>query len=652
MVARFPVAWLVVAFLAACGGAGGGNDVVPDAGDVTEAGGGDVPDAAAETGDLSGLDASDPGADLHDDAAGTPDEAAEESPADLPGEETTPPDPAFRRLDLALPGDIRGMWPAADGSLWAVGSKGTVLRSEGSDFLPFWPVPPTDADLFGISGDGDTLYVVGAGGIVLRYAPVGGWVVLREADGADLYGVSAMSAIEAYAVGKGGRVLHLVGDEATAEATGITYDLHGVSASVAGGVRAVGAYGTLIERGQAAWVRSQISGPMTTLHAIWRAPDGRMAAVGSAGSVVLYNGLTWQMQVTNDPSDPLRDLYAVWGTASDDIMAVGRQGIVVRYDGDRWSVMTVAGPYNTQADLRAIGARAGEDGAPIPVAAGLASTALELDRQAWHDRSLGVTRELRGVAVAGDGTLVIVGEGGLVLRGAPERLGAVRLPVAGGFNAVSLPWAVGDGGAIADLSGAVATLVPSTAAEDLSDVFAGGDVAWIAGASGTVFRYAGGTLHTVATRPLPLRAVCAEDDRTWVAGDRGRLELDEGAGFRTLPTGTSSTLRDLLPLAGGGVVAAGDNGIVLECTPDGCTRVHEEPATFLYGLGGYAAAPFAVGWAGTVLRRGGDGAWVRLDPGTLRVFRAVAGAPDDSFAALVGADGTLLIHREPVEASE
>lgn len=667
MIARSSVVAVALVLLSACGGGGGGDagrTDLPDPVDVPDVLDAEAhPDApdVADTPDV--LDSPEPADDLPGDDPAPVDHAPDVPPADAPGDappadtlvdgtaDAEAPGSSFQRIDLAAVGDVRGMWSAPDGTAWAVGAKGLVLRSDGDDFLPV-PPPPTEADLLGVSGDGDTLFVAGAGGIVLRRTPALGWTVLREPDGNDLHGVAAQSPTEAWFVGRGGRVLRFADGAFTAEPTGITYDLFGVEASAAGGVRAVGAYGTLLERGSTAWVRSQIAGPVTTLRAIWRAPDGRMAAVGSGGAVVLYDGLNWHLQVTNDPAEPGRSLHAVWGLASDDITAVGDEGVILHYDGSRWSVETVAGPYNGRADLRGLAARAGPGGESIRVAAGLASTALELREEAWHDRVLGVTSDLRGVAVAADGSLAIVGAGGLVLSGAPSRLGAVRLPIPGAWNSVSLPWAAGDRGALASLAGPAPVLVPSTTEEDLTDVWAVRDSAWVVGSLGSVFRLTSGTLIGVASRPLPLRAVAAEGSRVWVAGDGGRLEVDEGPGFRTVSTGTSSVLWDLLPLADGRVAVAGDHGLVFECDVSGCRRAFEDPASFLYGLGGSPGRSLAVGWAGTVLMRGPDGTWSRLDPGTMRVFRAVAGADDGSFAALVGPDGTLVLLRDAAEAGE
>jgi hypothetical protein len=640
---RFPFVSLVLVLAAGGCGAGGGHgsDDLLDARDAGADGEilADVPDTRDFIDGRDQPEESTEVLDVRSDAA-----------ADVP--DAAVPDPAFRRIDLTAVGDVMGMWSAPGGTAWAVGKAGLVLRSDGDAFLPVFPRPPGDADLFGISGDGDTIFVVGAGGVVMRLNPVDGWTVLRQADGSDLYGVSAVSATEAWMVGKGGRILKFKDGEFTAETTGITHDLYGINASAAGGVRAVGAFGTLLERGSAAWVRSDIAGPATTLRAIWRAPDGRMVAVGSRGSVALFDGMTWLLQVTNDPEEPGRDLFAIGGTASNDVTAVGDRGALVHFDGERWSMMTVAGPYNGQADLRGIASRIGSAGKAVSVAAGLGSTALELQDDAWYDRMLGVTTDLRGVAVDGGGSLVIVGAGGLILRGPADRLGAIRQSVPGALNAVSLPWVVGDGGAVVDLSGEFPTLLSASTDEDLLDVWADKGGAWIVGARGSVFRLAAGALTLNASRSSPLYATCSDGEMVWIAGDGGIVEVDAGEGFRALTSGTSSTLRDMMPLAGGGVVVAGDHGLILECDVSGCQRVVEEPGTFLYGLGDMAGSGMAVGWAGTVLRRASGGGWYHLDSGTKRVFNAVAGSADGTFAALAGSDGVLFIYSNAAVTAE
>jgi hypothetical protein len=126
----------------------------------------------------------------------------------------------------------------------------------------------------------------------------------------------------------------------------------------------------------------------------------------------------------------------------------------------------------------------------------------------------------------------------------------------------------------------------------------------------------------------------------WVAGGDGRLEVDVGEGFRVVPTGTFSTIRALLPLPGGRVIAAGDFGLVIECDAAQCRRVYEDPGTFLFALGQNGGIPLAAGWAGTLVRRGSGGSWEALESGTRRVFRAAAGLPAGG-AVLAGLDGTL-----------
>ena len=621
--------------LAACGGDGGGApDAVADGPGPSDPGPGDTPPSDPGPGDVPDdpavPDAADPGA---------PDDGPD---ADVPsadaGTDASVPPGVFQVLDLTQVGSVRGMWAAPDGTIWAVGDGGLVLRSDGGDFLPA-PIPPAAVDLFGVAGDGPAVFVAGAGGTAWRL-DVSGWTDLQAPTAYDLMAVAAIAQDDVFFVGREGTILNYKDGAWDVQPTGITSDLFGVTATAAGGVHVVGEFGGLLQRQGANWVRSQIAGPGVTLRAIWRAPDGRMVAVGSAGTVLLHDGLSWKQQLTTETVSPGRTLFAVTGLDSEDIVAVGDDGAVIRHDAGKWRMVTVAGPYNTFADLRAVAGAVSPDGTVRMVAAGRESAGLERVDDAWNDRVMGVTADLHGVDVDEAGTAVAVGERGLVLVARDGRIGSRPSGTEADLNAVSGRYAVGDGGTLLDLGLDPVGAIPTGTTVDLLDVWSDPDGAWITAADGTLLRLDPEGVRVVFRRGLPLTAACASGDVRWVGGVDGRLERQDPDSERLLPTATGATLRDLAP-AGDRVLAVGDYGVVLDCGPDDCIRLHENPATFLYGVHRQGARTIAAGWAGTVLLRDGDdGAFLPLDSGTFRVFRDVAADPAGSVWTFVGLDGT------------
>jgi len=76
-------------------------------------------------------------------------------------------------------------------------------------------------------------------------------------------------------------------------------------------------------------------------------------AVSNDGSILHYNGSTWQTELDSGLAD---ELNAIWGTSSSNIYAVGRddvlgQGIILHYDGTLWtkSYISSGGVYSFYA---------------------------------------------------------------------------------------------------------------------------------------------------------------------------------------------------------------------------------------------------------------------------------------------------------------
>lgn len=641
------MAWMVAlaAGLAACGeGPFGRAD--------------DAPDISSDRPDVHQTDTAQTNDDGGEEAAGAPDldTLPHDDPSDV-GDILVPlddggtvPSSGFESLSLQSVGHVRGMWASPEAGIWAVGDRGLVLRFNGTDFVPS-SAPPTSMDLLGVSGEGATLVAVGRSGTVLRWDGAH-WTRLEPptttGPAPDLHGVGVVSADDFYVAGQRGSLFHYHNGTWTTEATGITYDLFAVSASAVGGVFAVGAFGTLIELRGAHWIQSQIALPTSTLRSIWRAPDGRMFAVGTGGAVSVFDGLTWKIQMTNDPSDPPRDLYSVWGFSSHEVYVAGDRGAILQYNGKKWTLMTIAGPYHADADLRGIAGVLNGDGSRTLFAAGLDSRAVRLDEKTWKDMPLGVTGDLNAVAVREDGSVLAVGNRGLLLVYQDGRFSTIESRTQENLRGVSSRFAVGSGGIILRIEGDLASPVFSPIQEDWSDVWEVANVALIVGNLGNLVRIApSGQLEIVPTNlGVPLRAVCVAGGAVFLAGDGGRMFVDEGSGFHPIATGTFSTLWDLRPSVGRAALAVGDHGVILSCDPLSCRRLHEDPTTFLYGLGRVRdGLALAVGWAGAVKWIGEGEQVLPLDSGTYRIFRAVAGLGPGGETFLVGPGGTFYVYR-------
>lgn len=579
--------------------------------------------------------------------------------------------PAVTSLDLSDVGDIHAMWGSPGASVWAVGSDGLVLVLRGDQFVP-GPLAPTDADLFGIAGAGDSIYVVGADGVALRWRD-GLWEDLLCPAARDLLSISCPSSDECFAVGRGGTIAHYLDGVWDLQDAGVSWDLFGVLSEVNGGTWIVGAFGSLFELSGSVWVSSQIAGSVSSMKDIYRAPDGTLVAVGSRGTIVKREpGSTrWQQQLSNETYEPGRDLYSITGTSSTDMWAVGDSGAIIHFDGTHWELSTVSGPVNVFADFRAavsatwLADPESDVDSGVLLAGGLMSSLVLFDEveSVWLDHRAGPFTDLNAVWVvdadsdAGAERAVFVGGDGLALEFTDGRFGLIETGVAADLNSISGGVVVGDSGVVGLVqvdaeSGAVAVVpVISSTVEDLVDVF-GDDDGWImAGSEGTVFSMDESLSPAfLAQVSGVLTSICRTGAGLFVGGENGLLAaIPAGSvgdpAFLDVVTFTQSAIRDIAPLQDGRVVAVGDNGIVLVCDVHVCEKVYSDPTSFLYAVGGSGSdtSPlFAAGWAGVILRYDGEGV-VPVESGTMQVFRGLDAGIDGGTVFLAGQRGSAAI---------
>ncbi len=224
-----------------------------------------------------------------------------------------------RAVETHLPGPVRALTSAPDGTLWAAGVGGGLYRFTG--LRPELQASPTTADLLGIAADASgRLVAVGAGGAVV--ASTGGPFRSVASDvRRDLVAVAPLPDGRFVAVGP--RVVAYGHPDGGFSGTASPAELNAVTVDATGTVWAVGAHGTVLcDRGAGfTAVRAPTERP---LHAVHHDPDLGLFAAGEAGVLLRYDGGTWQAL----PSPSTFDLYALT-SAPGCVLAAGDAGEIV-----------------------------------------------------------------------------------------------------------------------------------------------------------------------------------------------------------------------------------------------------------------------------------------------------------------------------------
>jgi hypothetical protein len=187
------------------------------------------------------------------------------------------------------------------------------------------PAPPAAAipALHGIAAGGDRAFAVGDAATVLRVGATGDAVAEIVTDStADLAGVWAANAQEAYAVGKDGAILHRdAGGNWTPQASGVKAYLASVWGASPVDVYAVGSDGTILHSSNhgVTW-KPQKSGTKEYLVTVWGTDPADVWVGGYDGSILhsVDGGATWTKTASG-----LKSVSSFWGTGPSDIWGAG-----------------------------------------------------------------------------------------------------------------------------------------------------------------------------------------------------------------------------------------------------------------------------------------------------------------------------------------
>ena len=147
----------------------------------------------------------------------------------------------------------------------------------------------------------------------------------------------------------------------------------------------------------------------TTLNGVWAVGAGDGWAVGNAGTLLRWNGSTWQPQ----PALGSQNLLAVFGSAANDVYAVGETGTIFRFDGVSWmpenshTTDTLYGVWTAGGTAWAVGGNEFETGG---------STIVMRQGGTWTVVDPGSVLRLRAVSGLPSGEVWVAGSFGTILH--------------------------------------------------------------------------------------------------------------------------------------------------------------------------------------------------------------------------------------------
>lgn len=236
--------------------------------------------------------------------------------------------------------DLRGAFAAAPGEVFVTDDGGGLLRL-GEDGLRLVARSVGQTTAIGGTGPAD-LWLVGHGGLALHYD--GARLVRHETPTTDrLLSVFARAQDDVYAVGgnlptdAGGQtrvVLHFDGTRWTrlyASAEPPLFDVFGDASVGSEGPWLAGLSGAVLRVSGGALIPVESGAEQATLYALFGLSHDNLAAVGSGGTVLRWNGAFFRGEkVTQGP------LVSIAGSGPDNLVAVGDGGTALRFDGQGW----------------------------------------------------------------------------------------------------------------------------------------------------------------------------------------------------------------------------------------------------------------------------------------------------------------------------
>jgi len=474
--------------------------------------------------------------------------------------------------------------------VWAAGDGGLILYTNMGGHIWQAQSTPTTQSLLDIEAASATeAWAVGNAGTILRTDDAGQtWTSQVSGTSQNLIGISVVSPSEAWAVGTAGTILHTTDGGTTwiTQTSGTTVLLTDVVGTSSLETWAVGQGGLILHTidGGQNW-QVQTSGTSQTLVGLSKVPSSAtLWAVGHDGTILQYNGSTWQTRA----SGTSLDLGSVVATSSSEAWATAFDGssVLLHYDGNNWgflseapvqSIIAVRSIFNNTTQNYEVWAT-GSEGAIIHSSDHGRSWRTIYPTTSPKDflYSLAVPQP-RQIWAAGFGTAKTGGPTGVVVHfngisWARHETGGPYILHGVAAGPTTQAWAVGVNGTITHTAdnGATWTLQNSQTANALYSVAAVSDTeAWAVGETGLILRTTDGGQNWIAqpsgtSRDLRSVAVDGGNQLVWIVGADGWiLQYDIRHNRWLNHTGITSEHLNAVSTGLFGTWIAGDNGTLL-----------------------------------------------------------------------------------------
>ncbi len=510
-----------------------------------------------------------------------------------------------------------------------VGHRGAAVRYEASA-LTIVPTG-TEATLRGVAWIGaDEAIAVGDDGAIVRLLASGPPAAIEGVE-ATLRAIAATGEGEAIAAGDAGSLLRIRDGAVHALAAGTDAPLLGAFAR--GDSAFVVGEGVIL-RVAGDEVEPEPAPVESLLRAVGGCTSGSVYAVGDEGVILrrLPDG-TWRRLATHT-----REAFT--GVACDHgrVAAVAADGRVLLLSGDE----SLALPSGFDGPWHAVDGA--DDGPSWVVGAGGRLATIEEDHV--RTRTAGPAVPIRALGALG-GALVAVGEWGRIVRQSESGLAEAESPTESGLASLvqvddSRLYAVGDFGALVDIRHDRAALVGTPTQSSLRDAVGDAEVLLVVGSGGTILRGPPSALVATIVRDAgDLWAVTGTPAGALAVGEGGLVLRLDGEGSTRVECDTQVTLRDVSQTPAG-TFAVGDDGTILRIDASACAVERREGPT-LHALGvGPEGRPIAAGDDGVVLERTDEG-WTRVGVDVLGAsIRAIWRS--DRSVYLAGTGGVIVRH--------